>query len=84
LKSVLSSEEDIVQTLGPDTPENIKEQDEIAEYIFGIVAKRDGKEFDDTKSLAWQRGWASSPNRPLDLDDIAFQSFRKYSFGRVQ
>jgi hypothetical protein len=45
---------------GHDTPEEIREQNEIAEYIFGIVAKRDGKEFDDTKSLAWQRGWAES------------------------
>jgi hypothetical protein len=51
-------EEDIVETPGPHTPEEIREQDEIAEYIFGIVAKRDGKEFDDTKGIAWKRGWA--------------------------
>jgi hypothetical protein len=54
------SEEDIVETPGPDTPEHIREQNEIAEYILGLVAKRDGKEFDDTKSLAWQRGWAEA------------------------
>jgi hypothetical protein len=45
---------------GHDTPEENREQDEIAEYIFGLVAKRDGKEFDATKSLAWQRGWAEA------------------------
>jgi hypothetical protein len=43
---------------GQDTPEEIREQNEIAEYLLGLVAKRDGKELDDTKSLAWQRGWA--------------------------
>jgi hypothetical protein len=53
-------EEDTVEITGPDTPEGIREQNEIAEYIFGLVAKRDCKEFDDTKSLAWQRGWADS------------------------
>jgi hypothetical protein len=50
--------EDVVEAPGRDTPEEIREQDEIAEYILGLVARRDGKEFDEAKSLAWQRGWA--------------------------
>jgi hypothetical protein len=37
---------------------HIKAQNEIAEYVFGMVAKRDGQPMDRTKSLAWQRGWA--------------------------
>jgi hypothetical protein len=41
--------------------EHIEEENEIAEYIFGLVARRDGKECDTTKSLAWQRGWAEAP-----------------------
>lgn len=49
-----------METPGHDTPEEIREQSEIAEYILGVVAKRDGKELDDTKSLAWQRGWAEA------------------------
>jgi hypothetical protein len=49
-----------VETSGPDIPDEIREQDEIAEYIFGLVAKRDGKEFDESKSLAWKRGWAEA------------------------
>jgi hypothetical protein len=35
-------------------------KNEIAEYIFGRVARRDGEEFDITKTLAWQRGWAEA------------------------
>jgi hypothetical protein len=49
-----------VEIPGPDTPEEVREQNEIAEYILGFVAKRDGKEFCDTKSAAWQRGWAGA------------------------
>jgi hypothetical protein len=40
--------------------EHIEEENEIAEYIFGRVARRDGEEFDTTKTLAWQRGWAEA------------------------
>jgi len=40
----------------PPSKEHIEQENEIAEYIFGMVAKRDGKECDTTKSLAWQRG----------------------------
>jgi hypothetical protein len=58
--SAMKFEEDIVEASGHDTPEEIREQNEIAEYILGLVAKRDGKEFDNTKSLAWQRGWAEA------------------------
>jgi hypothetical protein len=35
----------------------IKEQNEIAEHIFGMVAKRDGKPRDETTSAAWLSGW---------------------------
>jgi hypothetical protein len=45
---------------GQDTPEEIRKQNEIAEYLLGLVAKRDGKEFDDTKSLAWKLGWTET------------------------
>jgi len=38
----------------------IEEQNEIAEYIFGMVAKRNGEPMDGTKSFAWQRGWAEA------------------------
>jgi hypothetical protein len=37
---------------------HIKAQNEIAEHIFGMVARRDGEPKDKTKSRAWQRGWA--------------------------
>jgi hypothetical protein len=39
---------------------HIKAQDEIAEHIFGVVARRDGEPMDETRSLAWQRGWAEA------------------------
>jgi hypothetical protein len=45
---------------GPPSKEHIEEENEIAEYIFGRVARRDGEEFDTTKTLAWQRGWAEA------------------------
>jgi hypothetical protein len=35
----------------------IEEQNEIAYYIFGMVARRDGESRDETKSEAWLRGW---------------------------
>jgi hypothetical protein len=34
--------------------------EEIADYDAGFAAGSDGKEPDDTKSLAWQRGWAEA------------------------
>ena len=36
---------------------HIKAQNEIAEHVFGMVARRDGLPMDGTKSLAWQRGY---------------------------
>jgi hypothetical protein len=42
----------------PPSKEHIEEENEIAEYIFGRVARRDREECDTTKTLAWQRGWA--------------------------
>lgn len=39
---------------------HIKAQNEIAEYVFGMVARRDRRPMDRTKSLAWQRGWAET------------------------
>jgi hypothetical protein len=42
------------------TDQEIDEQNEIAEYIFGIVARRDGQPVDRTKSPLWQRGWAEA------------------------
>jgi hypothetical protein len=39
---------------------HIKAQDEIAEHIFGVVARRNGEPMDETRSLAWQRGWAGT------------------------
>jgi hypothetical protein len=38
----------------------IEEQNEIADHIFGMVARRDGDSFAQNKSAAWQRGWAEA------------------------
>jgi hypothetical protein len=35
----------------------IEEQNEIAEHIFGMVARRNGEPRDATRSEAWLRGW---------------------------
>jgi hypothetical protein len=35
----------------------IEEQSQIAEHVFGMVARRDGEPRDVTKSEAWLRGW---------------------------
>lgn len=35
----------------------IEEQSEIADHIFGMVAKRNGEPRDDTRGKAWLRGW---------------------------
>jgi hypothetical protein len=42
------------------TDQEIDEQNEIAEYIFGMVARRNGEPVDRTKSLLWQRGWSEN------------------------
>jgi hypothetical protein len=42
------------------TDQKFREQDEIAEYIFGMVARRNDQPMDRTKSPAWQHGWASA------------------------
>lgn len=44
---------------GQDHPldTQIEQQSEIAEHIFGIVAKREGKPRDERRSTAWLRGW---------------------------
>lgn len=47
--------------------EHLEQQNHIADHIFGVVARRDGKPLDQSKSADWQRGWslmlASSRNR---------------------
>jgi hypothetical protein len=35
----------------------IEEQNEIADQIFGMVARRNGLPRDETRSAAWLRGW---------------------------
>jgi hypothetical protein len=35
-------------------------QEEMEDYYFGFKAGEAGKEPDDTKTLAWQRGWAEA------------------------
>lgn len=40
--------------------DQIEQQNEIADHILGMVARRDGKKFDTSKSDAWQRGWAGA------------------------
>ena len=40
--------------LGPRT------DNELADYDAGFQAGEDGKEPDDTETLAWQRGWAEA------------------------
>ena len=37
-----------------------RSDEEIAEYDLGFQAGKDGKEEDDTKSEAWQRGWTEA------------------------
>jgi hypothetical protein len=34
--------------------------EELADYDAGFIAGEDGKENDDTKSFAWQRGWGEA------------------------
>jgi hypothetical protein len=45
------------------TDQQIEEQNQIAEYIFGMVARRDGQPVDRTKCFLWQRGWAEAGSR---------------------
>jgi hypothetical protein len=35
---------------------HFEEQNQIADHILGVVARRNGEPFDRTKSAAWQRG----------------------------
>jgi hypothetical protein len=42
------------------TDQQVEEQNEIAEHILGMVAKRNSEPMDGTKSFAWQHGWASA------------------------
>jgi hypothetical protein len=35
----------------------VEEQNEIADQIFGMVARRNGEPRDKSKSAAWLRGW---------------------------
>ena len=37
-----------------------RSEQELADYDEGFAAGSQGKEPDDTKSLAWQRGWAEA------------------------
>jgi hypothetical protein len=56
------------------TGQVVEEQNEIAQYIFGIVARRDGNPMDRTKSPAWQRGWAEVQESHFS----AFDTFRYF------
>jgi hypothetical protein len=38
--------------------EHIEQQNHIADHLLGMVARRDGKPLDQSKSAAWQRGWS--------------------------
>jgi hypothetical protein len=38
--------------------EYLEQQNEIADHILGMVARRDGMPWDQSKSAAWQRGWS--------------------------
>jgi hypothetical protein len=40
--------------------EHTEEQNQIADHIFGMVARRGGEPLDCAKSSAWQRGWAET------------------------
>jgi hypothetical protein len=37
---------------------HLEQQNEIADQLLGMVARRDGKPLDKSKSAAWQRGWS--------------------------
>ncbi len=43
--------------------EHLGQQNEIADHILGMVARRDGKPLDRSKSAAWQRGWSVRSKR---------------------
>jgi hypothetical protein len=51
------------EKLNPTTDQQVEEQNEIAEHILGIVAKRNGEPMDGTKSFAWQRGYGEAQER---------------------
>jgi hypothetical protein len=59
----LSSDESF-DSIGPNcftsVEAHVKAQDDIAEYIFGMVARRDGESMDRTKSPEWRRGWGEA------------------------
>jgi hypothetical protein len=47
---------------------DLEEQNQIADHILGMVARRDGKPFDRSRTPAWQRGWVgASFSQPDDL-----------------
>jgi hypothetical protein len=39
---------------------DVEEQNQIADHLFGMVARRDGKPFDRSQTPAWRRGWAGA------------------------
>ena len=39
---------------------HLEEQNQIADHLLGMVARRDGKPFDRSQTPAWQRGWAGA------------------------
>lgn len=56
-----------METPRHDTPEDIRKQNEIAEYLFGLAARRNGQPNDESKSVAWQRGWAAGQEPACDI-----------------
>jgi hypothetical protein len=48
------------EKLNPTADQQVEEQNEIAEHIWGIVARRNGEPMDRTKSFAWKRGWSEA------------------------
>jgi hypothetical protein len=46
-------------------PASLRTDGEIAEYDLGFQAGKDGKEAENTKSYAWQCGWAKARNKAV-------------------
>ena len=48
--------------------EHLEEQNDLADRLLGMVAKRDGKPLDQSKSAAWQRGWNVTSRSKIAAD----------------
>jgi hypothetical protein len=45
---------------------DLEEQNQIADHILGMVARRDGMPFDRSRTPAWQLGWVGASFSQLE------------------